>query len=198
MTEEETKAEELAKETKRIAFDKAQEELKGQSVDKLVSIINDTRSEAKDYRLDLKAFKEELEGLKGDKEKEEQEKQIADGKKDEVIAGLNEKVVGLTKESDKWNDYNTKKRAKVKEEFGENWLESFTLMDLNDLEALRDKFNVKPNPEGDNGANGGRGEFSLTAAEKKAAKDRGISEEDYHAILSRNKEIKSEKQIMNW
>ena len=65
-------------------------------------------------------------------------------------------------------------------------------------ESYPDQFGVKAPPEGDGGPTAPAGEFNLTPQEKKAAKDRGLSEEDYHAILEKNKEIKVENKTMNW
>jgi len=141
MTDEEKKAEELAKETKRIAFEKQQDELKALSTDRLIDIVNETRGEARDYRLELKEIKNTIESLRGDKEKEEQEKKIAEGKKDEVIIELTEKLASVTVKAKEWEDYNTQKREVIKKTIGDNWLESFVNMALNDLETLANKFN---------------------------------------------------------
>ena len=138
MTDEEKKAEGLAKEK---AAEEAKAGLKAKSTDELIDIIHSTRSEAKGYRLELKDLRTDIESLKGDKAKEEQEKKIAEGKKDEVIVELTDKIAGLTVKSNEWDDYNKVKREELKTKFGDNWLESFVTMPLNDLESLVIKFN---------------------------------------------------------
>ncbi len=58
-------------------------------------------------------------------------------------------------------------------------------------ESYPTEFGVKPKPLGDDGNAAEPGDFPLTSAEKKAAKDRGLSEEDYYEILKKAKEIKT-------
>ena len=66
-------------------------------------------------------------------------------------------------------------------------------------ESYPELFGVKPKPESDDGDAKERGDFTLTSAEKKAAKDRNLSEEDYYDILQKNKEIKKGTvEQLNW
>ena len=59
-------------------------------------------------------------------------------------------------------------------------------------ESYPELFGVKKPVEDDDGNAQERGDFTLTPAEKKAAKARNLSEEDYYDILQKNKEIKTE------
>ena len=107
----------------------------------LVSIIKDTRSEAKKYRLELKAIKDQLSGFESAKEQAEQDKKIAEGKKDEVIQELSGKLSSTQKKAEEWDNYQASKREALKGKIGDNWLESFVNLPLIDLEKLADKFN---------------------------------------------------------
>jgi len=54
-------------------------------------------------------------------------------------------------------------------------------------------------PSTDNGGGGDPPVITLTADQKKAAKDRGLTEEEYAEILKRHKEIKADNENkMKW
>ena len=141
MSDTDPTAEELAEQKRIQDLEKSKSTLTEKSTDELIDIIHSTRSEAKGYRLDLKGVKEEIEALKGVKDKEEQDKKIAEGKKDEVILELSEKLATVETKAKEWDSYNTKKRETIKTLIGDNWLDSFSVIPLSDLESLAHKFN---------------------------------------------------------
>ena len=66
-------------------------------------------------------------------------------------------------------------------------------------EGYPELFGVKKPVEGDDGEAEDTGEFTLTPQEKKAAMERGLSEEDYHGILQKQKELKTNTvDKLNW
>lgn len=120
---------------------KKESKLEDLGKDELIEIVRSTRSEAKNYRLELKEIKSQLAELQTAKEKELTEKKLAEGKKDEVIAELTKQLETLKEKAERYDSYDKNKRARLKEELGEeNWLNSFEVIPLEELELLASKF----------------------------------------------------------
>lgn len=118
------------------------------STDELVKIIKETRTEAKERRLKEKELSEKIAEFESKISQEEQNKKLAEGKKDEVILELQEKLKSKEKEFEpfvekakKYDDYDNTKRTKIKGVLGDNWLSSFDNMPLSELEELASKLN---------------------------------------------------------
>jgi hypothetical protein len=131
MTEEEIKAADAAK----------AKELEKLSVPELIDIIRETRSEAKQRRLKEKELSDRLEATETEKTKSEQDKKLAEGKKDEVITDLTKQLEAVKTKASEWDKYNETKRAQIKEQLKDNWMDSFGLIPLSELEILASKFN---------------------------------------------------------
>lgn len=94
----------------------------------------------------------EIEKFRKEKEDAETQKKIAEGKKDEVILELTEKLKNKDKEFEpfvekakRYDEYDSSKRSKIKDALKDNWLTSFENMPLSELEELASKLtgNVK-------------------------------------------------------
>ena len=101
---------------------------------------------------DYKSVKEKVDELLNDKQKQEQDKKIAEGKKDEVIIDLTKQLEENKKKAGEWEKYSSVKREKLKKDIGENWLESFNLIPLDELEVLASKFSGKSLVDSDTGS----------------------------------------------
>jgi hypothetical protein len=117
--------------------------LEGKSVGELLDIIKSTRNEAKERRLSEKELKDKLAQLEAKLSDDEQAKKIAEGKKDEVILELQQKL--KTKDDEykpfidkatKYDEYDSSKRNQLKEVLKDKWLPSFDNIPLIDLETL--------------------------------------------------------------
>ena len=139
MSDEELKAQEAEKQKQQEAEKKA---LEGKTATELIEIIRETRSEAKERRLKTKELEDRLKTIEDEKQKQEQDKKLAEGKKDEVIQDLQKKYDEAAKKATQWEDYNKKKREKIKEGMKDNWLDSFELIPLDELEKLASKFEI--------------------------------------------------------
>lgn len=124
-----------------IATDVVKDPLEGKSVSELIEIIHETRSEAKARRTREKELSDRLSSYEAKQNELEQSKKIAEGKKDEVISDLTKQLESVTKDAEQWKKYFGTKKTKIKESLKENWLDSFDLLPLEDLEALELKFN---------------------------------------------------------
>lgn len=131
MSEEELKTQAEAEQSK----------LKELSIPELIDIIKETRSEAKQRRLKERELEEKLNAIESDKQKQETDKKLAEGKKDEVISDLTKQLEGIKSKADEWDKYNQSKRSQLKENLGDNWLDSFNVIPLSELEVLASKFN---------------------------------------------------------
>lgn len=135
--------------------------LEGKSADELIEIIRETRKEAKDRRLKVTELSDKLSGLEAKINEEEQNKKIAEGKKDEVILELQQKLKlkddeykPFIEKATKYDEYDSSKRGKLKEALSDGWLSSFETMPLIELEELASRFNAGVKLlDSDNGAN---------------------------------------------
>lgn len=176
--------------------------LEGKSVAELLDIIKTTRNEAKERRLSEKELKDKLTQLEAKLSDDEQAKKIAEGKKDEVIAELQQKL--KTKDDEykpyidkatKYDEYDSSKRTQLKEILKDNWLSSFDNMPLIDLETLASKlsFGVKL-PDTDNGKNKkGVGKDYFTMEELKRLTPSELADKDILARANRSLELHSKK-----
>jgi hypothetical protein len=117
--------------------------LEGKSVGELLDIIKSTRNEAKERRLSEKELKDKLAQLEAKLSDDEQAKKIAEGKKDEVILELQQKLKIKDDEykpfidkATKYDEYDSSKRNQLKEVLKDKWLPSFDNIPLIDLETL--------------------------------------------------------------
>jgi hypothetical protein len=152
MNEEEQKAADAAN---------PKDQLSDLSTEELVKIIKETRSEAKERRLREKELNDKITEFETKFETEAQNKKIAEGKKDEVILELQEKLKLKDKEFEplkekatKFDEYDATKRNKIKSILGDGWLSSFDTMPLVELEELASKLNSNVKLlDTDNGSN---------------------------------------------
>ena len=144
MSEEEQKQAELEAQ-KKAQLEAEKKSLEGKSNQELLDIIFETRNEAKQRRLDNKKIQEELEQIKSKQNEAEQQKKIAEGKKDEVIKELSDKLTIAEKKAKEFDSYEGKRREQLKVVIGEdNWLNSYDkIVPLEELEILASKFNGK-------------------------------------------------------
>lgn len=114
-----------------------------------------------DERKKRQSLEAEIEKFRKEKEDAETQKKLAEGKKDEVIMELTEKLKSKEKEFEpfiekakKYDEYDKAKRETLKEVLKDNWMESFDTMPLMDVEKIASKLthNVKL-PDADNGTN---------------------------------------------
>ena len=179
--------------------------------DRMNEIVTQRLSEVSEQKKILTESKEllvaELDELKLKNKGNKELQQTIDNLK-EVITKKDEDIIYTNKKSMLINSL-MKAEAKYPElvvtKFDINKLEveGDSIKGFNELispikEGYPELFGVKAKPEGDDGNAEEGGDFTLTLAEKKAAKDRGLSEEDYYEILQKNKEIKKETNPMGW
>ena len=134
--------------------------LEGKSADELIEIIRETRKEAKERRLKEKEVSEKLSQLEAKIGEEEQNKKIAEGKKDEVILELQQKLKlkddeykPVIEKATKYDEYDSAKRDELKESLQDSWMTSFDTMPLIELEKLASKLTNVKLPDSDNGSN---------------------------------------------
>jgi len=199
MTDEETKALEEAKKKEAEA---SKSKLKELSTDELIDIIHDVRQEAKQRRLKEKELNEKLEAIEAEKSKQEQDKKIAEGKKDEVILELQEKLKKKDEEFKPFvdkaklhDDYDSSKRNAIKEVLSDNWLASFENMPLAELEQLASKLNsdvkLLDTDTGKNKKKAGK-EF-FTVEELKTLTQAELADKDILAKANKSLEFHSKK-----
>jgi hypothetical protein len=138
----------MSEEVKTAEPEKKESGLENLNPSELIEIIKETRSEAKTRRLKEKELSEKLAEYENKFTLEEQNKKIAEGKKDEVISELMEKLKSKEKEYEpfvekakRYDEYDSSKRTKIKSVLGDNWLTSFETLPLSDLEELASKLN---------------------------------------------------------
>ncbi len=181
------------------------------TVDKMNEVVTQRLSEGIEQRKILTESKElllsELEELKSkNKGNKELQKTIDDMKL--VIEQKDKDMIYTNKKSTLLNDL-----AKVfthpelvVAQFNIDLLEveGDSIKGFNELVSpVKEKYSelvgVKKPVEGDDGNAADTGEFTLTPQEKKAASDRGLSEEDYHGVLQKQKELKTNTvDKLNW
>ena len=199
MTDEETKALEEAKKKEAEA---SKSKLKELSTDELIDIIHDVRQEAKQRRLKEKELNEKLEAIEAEKSQQEQDKKIAEGKKDEVILELQEKLKKKDEEFKPFvdkaklhDDYDSSKRNAIKEVLSDNWLASFENMPLAELEQLASKLNsdvkLLDTDTGKNKKKAGK-EF-FTVEELKTLTQAELADKDILAKANKSLEFHSKK-----
>lgn len=180
--------------------------------DKMNEVITQRLSEVTEQKRILTESKElliaELDALKSsNKGNKELQRTIDDMK--EVIAKKDEDIIFTNKKSTLLNDL-MKAEAKYPElvitkfKIDKLEVEGDSIKGFKEIlgpikASYPELFGVKPNPNGDDGNAQEPGGFTLTSQEKKAAKDRNLSEEDYFEILQKNKEIKTNTvEQLNW
>ena len=135
MTEEEKQA---AAEKERLENEK--KSLGEKDSSELIDMIRELRGEAKDRRLKAKELEDKLNEFQVQKQKEEQDKKLAEGKKDEVIIDLTKQLEEANKIVKSHKDYENAKRSSIKDLMKDDWLESFNLIPLSDLEKIASKY----------------------------------------------------------
>ena len=199
MTDEETKA---LEEAKKKEAETSKSKLKELSTDELIDIIHDVRQEAKQRRLKEKELNEKLEAIEAEKSQQEQDKKIAEGKKDEVILELQEKLKKKDEEFKPFvdkaklhDDYDSSKRNAIKEVLSDNWLASFENMPLAELEQLASKLNsdvkLLDTDTGKNKKKAGK-EF-FTVEELKTLTQAELADKDILAKANKSLEFHSKK-----
>lgn len=205
MTDEEKKVADAAKEAADAAKkleDSSKSKLKELSTDELIDIIHDTRNEAKQRRLKEKELNERLEAIEAEKSTQEQAKLIAEGKKDEVILDLQQKLKKKDEDfkpfidkAQKYDDYDSSKRGKLKEVLTNDWLESFNSMPLIELEELASKLNsnVKLLDTDDGKGKKKVGKEFFTLEELKTLTPKELADKDILEKANRSLEFHSKK-----
>lgn len=117
--------------------------LETKPVEELITIIKETRSEAKQRRLAEKSLAEKIESLQKEIDEAKEAKMKEEGNKDGLIKTLEEKLNSRNSEFEKakskaeqFEQYETAKRKAIKKQFGEKWKESFSKFTLDELEEL--------------------------------------------------------------
>ena len=180
----------------------AKSTLEGKTADELIDIIRETRNEAKNRRLKEKELTDKLTEFETKFADEEQKKKIAEGKKDEVILDLTEKLKQKDKEyqpvidkAKKYDEYDTTKRAKIKEVLANDWMPSFDNLPLIELEELASKLNhnvkLKDSDNGQGKAKPGKEYFTLE--ELKGLTPQQLKDKDILAKANKSMEFHSKK-----
>ena len=142
---------------KKAAFEKAQNDLKQKSVEDLVTIINDTRSEARDRRLKEKELEADLEKIRvADKEKEDA-KLIEDGKLQELIdsgklelSNTQTEMAGWKTKAEEMETFKAEMIAANKKALGDKWNDEYGNLSLIAQDKLVKSMVAKESPKGDN------------------------------------------------
>lgn len=138
MSDEEIKKQELDAQQKKDQLEAERKSLEGKSTQQLLDIIFETRSEARDRRLKEQELSKRLEKIESDKTEEEKKKKIEEGKQGEVITELTDKLKKAEEKAKKFDEYDSTKRVKLKEIFGEKWMPSFEKPEVVPLIELED------------------------------------------------------------
>lgn len=181
------------------------------SKEKVNEIVTQRISEVSEQKRILTESKTELETqldkLKSDnKGNEELAKTIEDMKLQ--IADKDKEIVTTTKKSMLTNNlikagFKYPELVIGKFDLDKLVIEGDSFQGFNELvapvkEGYPELLGVKPPVNGDDGDAAPPGDIILTPQEKKAAKERNLSEEDYYEILKKSKEIKSETTPLSW
>lgn len=129
-------------EAKEKAETEKHEKLKSLSDDEKMKEILALRNEAKERRLKEKELSEKLSEFEKKQSEEIEKDKKAKGKHEEIIADLKKELESLKPLAEKYSEYNTAKRLKIKttlEESGD-WMDSFEKLELSELEELAEKF----------------------------------------------------------
>lgn len=183
MTDEEMKAAEAAK----AELEAQRKSLEGKSVSELIEIIRETRSEAKERRLKEKELSERLAKIESDKTEEENKKKIEEGKQNEVIIDLQNKLKVFEEKAKRYDEYDLAKRTKLKGVFGEKWLPSFDKPEVIPLIELEDLASKIINDKSFDGGDDGKGK------KKQPGKLEGLQNDLQLAI--KNKDLKAQIAI---
>ena len=136
-----------------------------------------------------------------DKLKQKGELQKLLDNKDIELSEKDKTLGELQIEADAFRQLRTAEIDEAKKSLGDKWLDEYANLSLPTLRktvtAL--KAQLIKIPSTDNGGGGDPPVITLTADQKKAAKDRGLTEEEYAEILKRHKEIKADNENkMKW
>lgn len=160
---------------KKLAEEKAKEELKLKSVEELTELLHSTRSEAKQRRLKERDLEAEIAEMKAAQQKIDDDKLIADGKTKELLEAKILELTNTQTELEKIKivaeESTTFKAAQVeiyKKQMGSKWLDEYANLSLTTLHTLVN--NAVPVKVGtDNGADGDKLKYELTADQKREA-----------------------------
>ena len=189
------------KEVTEVTEEKSVVTLDDLSADELRSIVRETRSEAKTYRVSLRELQKKQEQLDADKRKEEEDKLKQKGEYQKLLDAKEKEFEAIKPKADAFDELRLSEIEEAKKSLGEKWLDEYANLSLPTLRktvtAL--KAQLISIPSTDNGGGGDPPVITLTADQKKAAKDRGLTEEEYAEILKRHKEIKADNENkMKW
>lgn len=160
-------------------------------------ILTDAKTELETQLAKLKSDNKGNEELI--KQVEEMEKQIADRDKKIIVTTKRSALERLLTKADAIHPELLISRFDIdKLELDGDTIKGWKELISPIKEGYPESFGVKKPVEGDDGNAKPPGDFTLTLDEKKAAKDRNISEEDYYEILKKNKEIKTKQTPLNW
>ena len=158
---------------KKEAYEKAQNTLKEKSNEDLISIINDTRTEARDRRYEKKELEEELVRMKAEQKAKVDAKLVEEGKLQELIDSqlkeLSDKGIELDTlkvKADEFTEFKASKIEDAKKKLGEHWNEEYANLSLSAIDNLVKTMVDKPSPAGDNGATGEATKMKLTDEQK--------------------------------
>ncbi len=205
MTPEEIAAEAAQKTAddlvKKEAFDKQQKELKEKNVDDLVSIINDTRTEARDRRLKERELEAELEKMKTETKEKTNAKLLEDGKLQELVSSQKSELSTMTALADEMKQFKTAKIVQYKTKHGDKWLGEYGDLSLTAMDALDNSLTSTNGGKGktDTGVTTDTTKIELTVEQKNdaIAKYPHSKKEDaylwHYENLVKRKIIKTEK-----
>jgi len=148
--------EQLEAETAKIESEKAEKEklekeiadrhekLKSLSEEEKVKEILNLRQESKERRLKEKELSERLSEFEKKQAEEIEKDKKAKGKHEEIIDELKKELASLKPLAEKYTEYNTVKKATIKKSLEDKsvWMDSFDKLDLQELEALAEKFHT--------------------------------------------------------
>ena len=120
------------------------EKLKSLSEEEKVKEILNLRQESKERRLKEKELSERLSEFEKKQAEEIEKDKKAKGKHEEIIDELKKELASLKPLAEKYTEYNTVKKATIKKSLEDKsvWMDSFDKLDLQELEALAEKFHT--------------------------------------------------------
>ena len=193
--DEDKKVDESTEEKTRIAT------LDDLSADELKDIVRQTRSEAKTYRVSLRELQKEKEQTDAQKRKEAEDKLKEKGEYQKLLDAKDIENQSLKVKADAHDALVASDIEESKKLLGEKWDDEYANLSITARRKTVKLLSVKEKVAGtDNGEHlSDPPKTQLTPQQKKEAKDRGLSEEDYYEILQKHKQIKTENENrMKW
>lgn len=151
-------------------------------------------------RKEKQELKKKLDAIEAAQKKADEDKLVEQGKLKEALdlkvkefEDYKKSIEPQLKKASDFEEFQTKKREKIKTDLGDKWVESFNNIPLNDLEVVAEKLKAQPATQTNNGTGGTPPPATLSATEKEEAARMGLSDEGYTRYKETLNKLKENK-----